>query len=200
MKALIFDFGNVIGFFDHQITLGKLAPFTDLSPVEMYQAVYSEHLEVAFESGRMSQAEFLGRARELCRLRCDERVMAAAFADIFQPNLEVCSLIPRLKDKYRLVLGSNTNELHAAKFLEQFKEVLEFFDGLVLSHRIQTRKPDAGFFAHCQQVAGCEGEECLFIDDLPANVAGARTAGLHGLLYRPGNDLAGQLRELGIVV
>lgn len=200
MKAVIFDFGNVVGFFDHQITLGKLACHTDMPPAEMYQAVYLGQLEDAFESGRMTKAQFLQEARRLCRLTCDQAIMETAFADIFVPNPEVCSLIPRLKGKYQIILGSNTNELHAAKFLDQFAEVLGMFDHLVLSYQIQTRKPLAGFFEHCRRLANCSAEECLFIDDLPANVEGARAAGLKGLLYQPGNQLTRQLASLGISV
>lgn len=198
MKAIIFDFGNVIGFFDHQLTLGRLAPHTDMPPAEMFEAVYLGHLEEEFESGRLTQAEFLRQVRELCRLGCEEEYMVNAFADIFRPNPAVCDLIPRLKGKYRILLGSNTNELHAAKFLDQFAGVLAHFDDLVLSCRIRARKPRAEFFQHCRQLAGCRAEECLFIDDLPANIAGAKAAGLQGLVYHPGLDLHQELRGLGI--
>ena len=97
MKAIVFDFGNVLGFFDHQRTLTKLTPFTDMSPAEMLMAVYGAELEDAFESGQVSAAEFLRQYRERCRLNCAEEFLRAAVADIFQPNEPVCALVPRLK-------------------------------------------------------------------------------------------------------
>ena len=91
MRTIIFDFGNVVGFFDHHLTLKRLAPFTDMSPQEMFDAVYGGGMEDDFEAGKLSAMQFLSESRKLCRLRCDENFMAGAFADIFRPNPEVCA-------------------------------------------------------------------------------------------------------------
>lgn len=104
MRSIIFDFGNVIGFFDHQRTLERLAPFTDMSADAMFESIYCGPLEAEFETGHISVAEYLTTVRRSCRLQCDESFMAAAFADIFEPNPEVCDLIPSLKGRYRLLL------------------------------------------------------------------------------------------------
>jgi putative hydrolase of the HAD superfamily len=200
IKALVFDFGNVLGFFDHYRTLSRIACYTDMAPAAMYAAIYDSVLEDEFERGRISKGEFLERFRRTCRLTCDDAVLSAACADIFHPNAEVCELLPALKGRYRLLLGSNTNELHASHFRGQFADVLRHFDGLVLSYEIGVRKPNAGFFEHCQRLAGCAPAECLFIDDLPANVAGAQACGWHGIVYQPADDLRRRLRELGVHV
>jgi putative hydrolase of the HAD superfamily len=49
-------------------------------------------------------------------------------------------------------------------------------------------------------VAGRPPGECLFIDDLPENVAGALAAGLHGLVYTDPERLVADLRERGVEV
>jgi putative hydrolase of the HAD superfamily len=109
-------------------------------------------------------------------------------------------LLPRLKSRYKLLLGSNTCELHARQFRRQFADSLLHFDGLILSYEIGARKPKAAFFEHCQQLAGCPAGECVFIDDLAANVAGAQACGLHGILYTDISDLQRRFLELGIAV
>ena len=149
MKAIIFDFGNVVGFFDHAKTLRRLEQYTDMSAAEMFRTVYQDELEDAFESGRISTEQFLDDFRRLCRLRCDNEVLSAAVADIFEPNPEICGLIPKLRSRYRILLGSNTNAIHSGHFLKQFQDVLSPFDAIVLSHEIGVRKPKAGFFHHC---------------------------------------------------
>src|SRR5205814_7490201 len=116
----------------------------------------------------------LRRVRALCQLGCDEEFMSRALADVFWPNEEVCALVPRLKPRYRLLLASNTNDLHARHFERLFEPTLTHFDACVLSYQVGARKPSAAFFAHCQRLAQCAPAECLFIDDLPANVAGAQ--------------------------
>jgi putative hydrolase of the HAD superfamily len=155
----------------------------------MYDLVYNGNLEDIFESGAMDTAPFLGEVVKLWRLRCGPDVLEAAIADIFEPNPEVCELIPRLKERYRLMLGSNTNPIHSRQFLKQFADTLEHFDHVVLSHAIGARKPRTAFFEHCLQLAGCGPEECLFVDDLPANIEGARAAGMRGLVYVRGQGL-----------
>ncbi len=51
MKTIVFDFGNVLGFFDHYRTLNKLTPYTDMAAADMLAAVYGAELEDDFESG-----------------------------------------------------------------------------------------------------------------------------------------------------
>ena len=197
MRTIIFDFGNVIAFFHHERTLARLAFFTDMPTDEMFQAIYCGPLEAEFETGRISVAEFLSEVRRICRLQCDEGFMHDAFAHIFDPNPEVCDLIgPLKKSGYRLLLGSNTNKLHSDYYLHQYADALSQFDDFILSCRIGVCKPNAGFFEDCLRLANCPAAECLFVDDMPVNIAGARKMGMQGLVYAPGNNLAGQLRRV----
>jgi epoxide hydrolase-like predicted phosphatase len=200
MKAIVFDFGNVLGFFDHGKTLRKLAEHTDLTVEQMHELFYAAHLEEAYESGQISDEAFLQELHKLGNLRCTPEFTAEAWGDIFTPNEEVCALIPRLKPRYRLLLGSNTNAMHSRKFVKQFADVLAHFDAVVLSHDIGVRKPKRGFFEHCQRLEGCSPRECLFIDDLPANVAGARELGWHGIVFTGVANLKRDLVELGILL
>src|SRR5262249_42037825 len=136
----------------------------------------------------------------VCRLGCDAEFLAEAVADIFWPNEGVCALIPRLRPRYRLVLASNTNPIHAAKFVPQLAGTLQHFDALVLSHEVGGRQPGRKFFEHLLRVAETPAERCVFIDDLPENVAGARACGLNGIVYTEVEGLTDDLRRLGIVV
>ncbi|MFO0865258.1 MAG: HAD family phosphatase [Gemmataceae bacterium] len=200
MKTVIFDFGNVIAFFDHWKTLKRIAHLPDMAPKEIYETVYQGQLETDFETGKVSDREFLEKAIQLCRLKCDCDFLSKAVADIFEANPEVCELIDRLHGKVRLVLGSNTNPVHAPHFVKQFEPILSRFDGIVLSHEVGARKPHAKFFAACHRLAGGRPEESVFVDDMPDNIAGATAFGFRGLLYRPKEDLAGKLRELGVAI
>jgi putative hydrolase of the HAD superfamily len=200
MKTVIFDFGNVVGFFDHRKTLRRLAPFTDLSPEQMIARVYDAAIEDEFEMGVIGTPEALTRIQTLWQLRCDLNFLAESIADIFWPNPEVCGLIPQLRPHHRVLLGSNTNDIHARQFRRQFAGVLAHFDALVLSYEIGHRKPHPGFYTHCQSLAETSPEEVVFIDDLPANIEAAKTHGWNAILYRPENGLADQLRGLGVAV
>ncbi len=200
MRTIIFDFGNVVGFFDHGQTLEKLRPFTTMTPEEMYASVYDGELEDRFERGSVEPGALLQEVHQLWQLRCDIEFLEKSIADIFSPNAEVCDLIPKLARNHKILLGSNTNAIHSTRFRTQFAAVLSHFDGLVLSHEIGVRKPDAEFFLHCHTLANAKPAECVFVDDLTANIAGARGIGFHGIVYRPNEGLAEQLRALGVTV
>src|SRR5947209_2498263 len=196
IRTLVFDFGNVVGFFDHRRATTRMAACAALSLDAMHAYLFGGQLEDDYESNRISSDEFLRRVIETCGLRCTAGELARWYVDIFWPNPEVCGLIPLLKPRYRLLLGSNTTELHSRHFRRQFADVLRHFDALVLSHEVGRRKPRAEFFDHCLRLAGCAPQECVFIDDLPANVEGARACGWHGIVYAPGGDLRRQLADL----
>jgi putative hydrolase of the HAD superfamily len=200
ISTLVFDFGNVLGFFSHRQAAEQLAAHSEISAADLQAFLFDDAREDAYESGRLTTAEFRALVKRECRLCCDDDQFNLAYADMFQANPEICTLVPRLKQRYRLVLLSNTNELHSWYFRRQFGDTLRWFDALVLSHEVGVRKPDRRIYDHALRHAGCSARECVFIDDMPANVAAAQEAGWHGVVYRRGDDLRVVLAELGITV
>ncbi|HEY7308533.1 MAG TPA: HAD family phosphatase [Gemmataceae bacterium] len=198
IATIVFDFGNVLGFFNHRKAAEQLAAYSPLSADDILDRYLDPQLEDDFESGRMSLAAFRALVRQRCRVTCSDAQLDLAIADMFAPNAEVCDLIPALKPRYRLVLLSNTNELHAVHFRRQFADTLDHFDALILSHEVGLRKPCSDIYAHCHNVAGSKPSECVFVDDLPANIEAARACGWQGIVYHPGLDLRRELRRLGV--
>lgn len=200
MKTVIFDFGNVLAFFDHQRAVAELARFTALPPAELTLQLYGSPIEDSYERGRLPTAEYVRLAKHNGRLSCTDDEFLAAFQDIFWRNAEVCDLIPKLKPRYRLVLASNTNDAHFRRFTAQFSDVLAHFDHLCTSHVGGRRKPEREYFAYCQPFTEAAPGECVFVDDLPGNVEAAEAFGWRGVVYRPGDDLAGKLRAAGVQI
>jgi putative hydrolase of the HAD superfamily len=199
LKTLVFDFGNVVAHFDHRLTTNRLAPYAGISADALHKELFGP-LEKEYDAGRISTVEFLARVRESCRLTCADDFFAWAWADIFWPNSDLIALLPALKKRYRLILASNTNELHTRQFCKQFEVALKNFDKLVFSHDVGARKPDRRFFDHCLGLAGCCARECLFIDDLADNVTGARACGWNAILYRDFGQLQADFLVHGIEI
>src|SRR5262249_22951780 len=122
IKTIIFDFGNVIGFFDYSRTTGRLARETGHPPAFWHRFLYDDSLGEAYESGEIDSTEFMRRVRASCGVDLPEALFAEAFSDIFTPNADICNLVPQLKGRYRLLVGSNTCELHARHFRRQFAD------------------------------------------------------------------------------
>jgi putative hydrolase of the HAD superfamily len=83
---------------------------------------------------------------------------------------------------YRLILLSNTNEIHIdwvkekVPFFEEFKSC---FDAFYLSHEINLRKPNSDIFEFVLNKHQLKAEECLFIDDVLENTTAAEKLGIH---------------------
>ncbi len=199
IKTIIFDLGNVVARFDHGLVSKRLSAHTHVPQAEVHAFLFGGRLEDDYESGRLSTAEFVDLVHDRLCLRCAKEELARLYADMFWPNEGVCALVPRLAERYRLLLLSNTNDLHARQFRPQFQSVLAHFDAVVCSHEVGHRKPRREVFEHCQRLARCALAECVFIDDLEANVAGAQAFGWNGIVYRDDNQLRRDLAALGVV-
>jgi putative hydrolase of the HAD superfamily len=200
IKAVVFDFGNVLGFFSHRRAAEQLALHAPggVTPDDILTFLGDGELEIAFEEGRLSTPEVLARLRQRFGLRGSDEQLERAAGDMFTPNGPVCALVPLLRRRYRLVLLSNTNDLHFRQFRRQFADTLGHFHALVVSHEVGVRKPDPAVYHHARERAGCAAHECLFIDDLPVNVVAARACGWQSVVYRKGDDLRQLLLRAGV--
>jgi glucose-1-phosphatase len=202
--ALIFDFGNVVAHFDYRKSCEVLGARIGISGDKLLDRVraggFSELIK-RYESGAIPAEVFSAETCRMAGLEVAHEEFAPVWSDIFWLNEPVGRLVAALKARgYTLVLGSNTNDLHAAQFRRQFAETLAHFDRLVLSYEIGHIKPSREFYLCCAEAAGRPPSECVFIDDLPENVEGARAAGLAGVVYRDAPGLLADLRGLGVEV
>jgi putative hydrolase of the HAD superfamily len=202
--VLIFDFGNVVGFFDYLRAcerfasgLGMTGPdFRDLLAERGFARLLAE-----FERGRMAPDAFAASLMDLAGIRLSYGEFVRAWEDIFWPNESVSRLIAFLKSiGYAIYLGSNTNLLHATHYRRQFAETLDLFDGFILSYEVGHLKPAREFFEACVKAAGVTAASCVFIDDLAENVEGARQAGLTAVHYVDTPTLIADLRRAGFEV
>jgi putative hydrolase of the HAD superfamily len=200
--VLIFDFGNVIAFFDYTITARRLAQRTGRSVeslMEQANTSAAQTLFREFECGRLTPEEYhQGVCRDL-ELELPMEEFAALWCDIFWINAPVSRLIARLaSDGYRLILGSNTSRLHADFYRKRFAESLAPFESCVFSFEVGAMKPAPAFYEACQVAAGVPHADCVFIDDLKENVEAARTAGLAGIQYVSPVQLVAELRARNV--
>ena len=89
---------------------------------------------------------------------------------------EVNEAIGRLRQKYRVVIGSTTDTLPLLHNLEQNQLTV---DAVYTSEMIQKYKPDAGFYQYILRREGCGPEDAVFIgDSLTDDIAGPKRLGI----------------------
>jgi putative hydrolase of the HAD superfamily len=57
----------------------------------------------------------------------------------------------------------------------------EMFDAVVISGEVGMRKPEQRIYQHTADLLGVTPQECVFVDDLPVNVAAAVASGMVGI-------------------
>lgn len=72
-----------------------------------------------------------------------------------------------------------------------------FFSGKVVSARVRMMKPEPDIYRYLLVSFDLKAEECLFIDDSPANVAAAQALGIGGLVFTDVPSCRQQLLSLG---
>ena len=73
---------------------------------------------------------------------------------------------------------------------------LEMFDAVVISGEVGMRKPELEIFELALDRIGLPAGECVFVDDMPHNIAAAAQAGLAGIVHRSFEETASELVAL----
>jgi epoxide hydrolase-like predicted phosphatase len=72
----------------------------------------------------------------------------------------------------------------------------ELFDGVVISSDVGLHKPQPEIYLLGAERAGAGTSECVFVDDLRENCAGAEAVGMTAILHRGSETTVTQLEEL----
>jgi len=70
------------------------------------------------------------------------------------------------------------------------------FDAVVISADVGMRKPEPRIFRHVAALLGVEPHDCIFIDDIQANITAAEQVGFTGVLHTEAETTTRRLIEL----
>ena len=147
----------------------------------------------------MSGREYHRRVMDLLGTEMPYPEFFQMYGDIFTEIPATCDLLRRLHARYPLYLLSDTNEIHFG-YVRKTVGVLELFDECVVSYEVGVMKPDPGIYQEALRRSGLPAEACVFIDDRPGNVEGARRVGMQALLFQSAERCAAGLESLGVVI
>jgi len=198
-SAIVFDLGKVLIPFDYAPAINKLNLIEEglgTKFIEFYKSNYHFHRD--FESGKISEAEFVNRMLELVDHKIDAETFKKYYADIFSLNKDVISLLPILKTDYKLFLLSNTDSIHQ-KYGWQKYEFLKYFDKLILSHEVGSVKPEEKIYRTVEKASGFSSEGHFYIDDIQEYVDAAINLGWDAVQFVDYQKLVSDLKERNIL-
>lgn len=197
VRAVIFDFGNVISSFDFSIFHRALLSRTDRSLREIEEVFRAPDMMDAYEGGRISSGEFYRRAVRRLDLSMPVREFADAFAAIFTPIGSTRALIRSLSSRYRIGLLSNTNPWHFDRHIRRVG-VYPLFGSVTLSYRVGAMKPSGRIYADAAARLSLPPAACVYIDDVAGYARAARRFGFRAIHYTGAEELRGELERLGV--
>ncbi len=198
IDTVVFDVGNVLIPWNPRWLLGKLLP--DEAALERFLD------EVDFGAWNEQHDAGLPFADGIARLGArfpHYRQVLQAFFDrweetIADPFPESVALARALRSAgYRTFALTNFSAETYPRALRR-NPFLDEFEGIVVSGREGMIKPDPAIYRLLCTRYAVTPERCVFIDDNPRNVEGARAVGMHALHFTDVERLAGDLAALGV--
>jgi Predicted hydrolase (HAD superfamily) len=136
IKTIIFDLGKVIVPFDFKRGYDRMAPLCSYDAAQIPERLRSCDLVTRFESGEVEPEEFVKQLSAILELKAGYDEFCAIWTSIFLPETLIPeSLLVALKQRYRLLLLSNTNAIHFDMVSKNYP-LLRHFDHYVLSHKV----------------------------------------------------------------
>lgn len=179
IRAIIFDFG---GIFINLDKLGSMQKFVDAAKIDSLSPEMTLNNQL-YEQGLINSDEFVNfYANRLPHLSRKEIVELwnSILLDFPKSRLDFIKGLSA-ETNYKLILLSNTNDLHISWIKENVSFYGDFkaqFDAFYLSHEIRFRKPNADIYEFVLKQNNLVPEEAVFIDDTKENIDAAAKLGI----------------------
>eukprot|EP01104_Vermistella_antarctica_P016634 TRINITY_DN5701_c0_g1_i1.p1 TRINITY_DN5701_c0_g1~~TRINITY_DN5701_c0_g1_i1.p1 ORF type:complete len:259 (+),score=64.36 TRINITY_DN5701_c0_g1_i1:114-890(+) len=203
IKAVCFDLGGVV----------LKSPFPAILSFEKKHGLTPYTIPGVIRSGgdngawsRLERSEvsyeqfcslFSDEIHSKCGVRVDVDCLMREMEGASGARPEFIRAIKTIKS-HGLTCAAITNTYHTPRD-SFFEHLLSLFDEVISSRDVGLRKPEPEIYLHALSLLKLKAEECVFIDDLGANLKTAKHLGFHTILCRTSNP-NDALRQLGDVL
>lgn len=190
IKNIVFDMGNVLVRYDsmrvcsqyiedeEERRLVNTSVFVSPEWLMLDMGLISEEEALKKMQARLPEAH----AKEMAKL-CLEHWHEYCMWEIEGMR----DLVKELKERgFGIYLCSNAS-LRMLSCYRQVIPAIELFDGVLFSAEVKCMKPQKEMYCHLYERFRLMPEECFFVDDLPANIRGARETGMNGYCFADGD-------------
>ena len=184
IRNMVFDIGNVLMGFRWKEYMRSLFGENEALIQTINQGIWHNGCWAAMDKGEMDGAATLRSA--------------VAFAPQYEKEIKLTLdrvalafhkfgyAIPWVQELKRMGLNVYYLSNYSAFSIAANPDVLDFIpcmDGGVFSFEVKAVKPEPEIYRCLCDKYGLKPEECLFTDDVPANVKGAQACGFQGIVF-----------------
>jgi len=185
ITTIILDLGGVILNLNQNLTIEQFKSL-GVSSLNLHanHTVFAE-----FEIGKISSKEFVNTIRaSTAKPITDAEIINAWNAMLLDLPQKRIEYIKKLREKYTVLLLSNTNSIHIDAFNKYFETTFnnlnwyDLFDKVYYSYEIGMRKPNTDIYSYVLNQHQLQPKQTLFVDDNEQNLLGASQVGINTLL------------------
>ncbi|HLP65852.1 HAD family phosphatase [Flavobacterium sp.] len=179
ISTIIFDFGDIF------INLEKEAQIEAFKKLGL-NGPNEELIEAndQFEKGQLTELQFLETFTKFIPNASIEQIREAWNTIIGEFPLYRLEFLQLLSHKYKLILLTNTDEIHISRFehnvgISFFSDFYQCFEKVYYSYEMGMRKPDPAIFSYILNKHDLSPKRTLFVDDKKVNTDAAASLGIH---------------------
>lgn len=184
-KNIIFDIGMVLVDFNWSDLLSEVG--CDNEEIKQFEDVFFiKCLWDELDRGVMSEEEVWEEAyTKLPNMKDKLKAFWARRGETIIPFDYSVSMIKELKNRgYKVFLLTNyPMSLFQICIDEGRFPFYDLIDGEVVSSHVKMRKPDREIYKELLSKYNLNADECLFTDDKPENIEGAKAVGIEAILF-----------------
>jgi putative hydrolase of the HAD superfamily len=192
-KALLVDFGGVLT----TDIWSSFAAFCERRGLDAGAAkqLFREDPDAlatlrGLETGEVEPADFERRFAAMLGTEPDGLV-EGLFAGL-QPDQPMLDAVGRARDA-----GVPTGLISNSWVMDHYtEEIRSLFDQVVISAEVGLHKPQPEIYLLAAERLGVRPEDCVFVDDLRENCAGAEAVGMTAVLHRDSAETISRVEEL----
>ncbi|WP_066097004.1 HAD family hydrolase [Xanthomonas massiliensis] len=202
IALVLFDFDGVLARYERGRRVARLAAALEREPAAVCRALFDSGLEDRYDAGQVATADYLAElGTRLGHAPLDAALWLAARREATATDPAALALAARVAATGRQVaVLTNNGPLLAPLAGELLAPALPGMEERVLcSGALGLRKPDPRAYLEALRRLGAAPHRTLFVDDVFANVRGARQAGLHADSVRDARALGRLLRRYRVL-
>lgn len=184
IKNIVFDLGNVIIRWNPEYIISQYTK-DPIVQEELLHKIFASPYWLAFDDGSLTREEVIRNIQKTTSFQ-----YRSIIADIVYYWYQHCppieGILPLVKELKKqgnhIYLLSNTN-IHFDEYKNTLP-VMEYFDGFYISAKTKLTKPHPEIYLDFLDSFNLKAEECIFIDDVKANIKGAKKIGMCGFQFK----------------
>lgn len=195
VSNVVFDCGGVLLRWNPDAIVRGLYPHPGTA-ARVRAAVFDHPDWLALDRGTLTDSDAVHRFHLRCgRPAAEMRTLLRTTWESLQPVTETLAIVEELAARgVRLFILSNM-AVSTWRYLSRRYSFWSHFEGILVSGHVRLLKPEPAIFEHLLARHALDPARTLFIDDVSANVHGARAAGMQALQFVEADQCRRDLRS-----